>query len=138
MAKVFQTEFGALHAEPGLGESNAEIEPHNLNQLIYWDWPILGLLAGSASGASSGHREGRADRDIYLKRCDEQYRNYDLWEVNIEDLEGFTETLFRRASKDLVRNLRIKIVGVLFHTVLFITPRHCSYFEPLGWLLGHF
>ena len=31
MAKVFQKEFLALRAEPGLGEFNAEIEPHSLN-----------------------------------------------------------------------------------------------------------
>jgi hypothetical protein len=31
MAKVFQTEFRALRAEPGLGEFNPETEPHDLN-----------------------------------------------------------------------------------------------------------
>jgi len=30
MAKVFQTEFSELRAEPGLGKFNAEIEPQNL------------------------------------------------------------------------------------------------------------
>jgi hypothetical protein len=31
MAKVFQAEFRASHAEPSLGEYNADIDPHNLN-----------------------------------------------------------------------------------------------------------
>jgi hypothetical protein len=47
-----------------------------------------------------------------------RYRDYDLWEAYVEDFEGFTETLFRLASKNYLRKLMrdfLRANGVYVH-----------------------
>ena len=66
MAKVFQTEFSELRAEPGLGEFNAEIEPQNLNisglarrskELAPGLWQFLQDVTKSSSANDDQRRE---------------------------------------------------------------------------------
>jgi len=74
MAKVFQTEFSALRAEPGLGEFNAEIEPQNLNisglarrskELAPGLWQFLQDVTKSSSANDDQEKRG-IDGDLFM------------------------------------------------------------------------
>jgi len=74
MAKVFQTEFSELRAEPGLGEFNAEIEPQNLNisglarrskELAPGLWQFLQDVIKSSSANDDQEKRG-IDGDLFM------------------------------------------------------------------------
>src|SRR5467141_292280 len=74
MAKVFQTEFSELRAEPGLGEFNAEIEPQNLNisglarrskELAPGLWQFLQDVTKSSSANDDQEKRG-INGDLFM------------------------------------------------------------------------
>ena len=74
MAKVFQTEFSELRAEPGLGEFNAEIEPQNVNilglarrskELAPVLWQFLQDVTKSSSADDDQEKRG-IDGDLFM------------------------------------------------------------------------
>jgi hypothetical protein len=67
MAKVFQTELRALHAEPSLGEYDVDIDAHNLDmsglagrakELVPGLWHLMQGVIKSSSGDDDGGKGG--------------------------------------------------------------------------------